>query len=346
MDIFNIFISISGLLLGILIGHLIDRPKIQQRQESNTKLQIEKEQLESDIQQLILRSDNLQLAIKDQGISYQALIAQSNATQTKIDTLKQSLNDLTEQQKTAATAVYNTAKEQAQESYEHEVERLSADLEKRRQEIDEAYLSILNDAKIHYEDETFSLNKNLSLLQEKCDLMKQRLEDERSRVDAAVEVAKRLNEKEKDIDFYRLAIPVEDQQEINKLREVLSWLRNKEPLNKLIYKYYYEKPYTDLIGRVVGQGIHTGIYKITNITNDMCYVGQSTNIAERWRQHIKRGLGAETPTRNKLYPAMYELGPENFTFEIIEECPGDKLNEREQYWQEFYHAKDWGYSIK
>ena len=70
------------------------------------------------------------------------------------------------------------------------------------------------------------------------------------------------------------------------------------------------------------------------------------NIAERWRQHIKRGIGAETPTRNKLYPAMMQDGVENFTFEIIEECGKNELNDKEDYWQEFYHAKDFGYSIK
>ncbi len=70
------------------------------------------------------------------------------------------------------------------------------------------------------------------------------------------------------------------------------------------------------------------------------------NIADRWKQHIKRGVGAEAPTRNKLYPAMYELGPENFTFEILEECDKSLLDEREDYWQEFYQAKEFGYSIK
>lgn len=43
---------------------------------------------------------------------------------------------------------------------------------------------------------------------------------------------------------------------------------------------------------------------------------------------------------------MDRLGPWNFTFDVIEECPRNKLNEREDYWQEFYHAKDFGYSIK
>lgn len=123
-------------------------------------------------------------------------------------------------------------------------------------------------------------------------------------------------------------------------------MRNAEPINKVIWKVYYEKPYTDLIGRVIGSGTHTGIYKITNIENNMCYVGQAANLSERWRQHIKRGVGAEAPTRNKLYPAMEEFGVENFTFEVIEECDRAKLDAQEDYWQEYFKAKEFGYSIK
>jgi hypothetical protein len=39
-------------------------------------------------------------------------------------------------------------------------------------------------------------------------------------------------------------------------------------------------------------------------------------------------------------------GVENFTFEIIELCNKEKLNEREQYWQDYFKAKEFGYSIK
>ena len=147
-------------------------------------------------------------------------------------------------------------------------------------------------------------------------------------------------------DYYRICLSNEDAAEIKRLREVLPYLRDKTPLNKVIYKVYYEKPLTDMIGRVVGSGVHTGIYKITNIENQMCYVGQAANIADRWKQHCKRGVGAEDWTQNKLYPAMYSLGVENFTFEIVEECDRSKLNEREDYWQDYFHAKDFGYSIK
>lgn len=75
-------------------------------------------------------------------------------------------------------------------------------------------------------------------------------------------------------------------------------------------------------------------------------MGQAVDVAARWRQHIKRGLGAETPTRNKLYPAMNSAGIENFTFELVEECAENQLDEREDFWQDFFHAKDFGYSIK
>jgi len=43
---------------------------------------------------------------------------------------------------------------------------------------------------------------------------------------------------------------------------------------------------------------------------------------------------------------MKKFGIENFTFEVIEECPQEKLNQREDYWQDFYNAKEYGYSIK
>ena len=164
--------------------------------------------------------------------------------------------------------------------------------------------------------------------------------------DAAVEANKRLKKIEEDANFYKLVLLEDDIEEIQKLNEVSKYLRDPIPLYKVIWKYYYENPYNDLIGRVLGQNKHTGIYKITNQKDGLCYVGQAVDVAERWRQHIKRGLGAETPTRNKLYPAMKQLGVENFTFELIEECNTEKLNEREDFWQDYFHAKDFGYSIK
>lgn len=43
---------------------------------------------------------------------------------------------------------------------------------------------------------------------------------------------------------------------------------------------------------------------------------------------------------------MKAIGVENFSFEVIEECERSKLDEREDYWQDFFKAKEFGYSIK
>lgn len=93
------------------------------------------------------------------------------------------------------------------------------------------------------------------------------LTDLTAKLTSAVEAAKRAEELRIKQDFYRLQLSQADIEEITRLREVTPYLRDSEPLNKVIWKVYYEKPYTDLIGRVVGTGVHTGIYKITNIEN-------------------------------------------------------------------------------
>lgn len=43
---------------------------------------------------------------------------------------------------------------------------------------------------------------------------------------------------------------------------------------------------------------------------------------------------------------MLQEGVENFTFELLTECSKEELNEQEDYYQELFHCKDYGYSIK
>ena len=232
-------------------------------------------------------------------------------------------------------------------------QKLDYDLQTKKQEFKQAvnnykseYETVLQDAAAGFQQQISQLQ--LQEQERKTELaeLTRQLDDEASIVLAAVEANKRAAEMETQADFYRLNLSEDDLIELTELRKCAKLLRNPEPLNKVIWKVYYEKAYTDLVGRVVGSAARCGIYKITNLSNGMCYVGQAVNIADRWKQHIKRGLGADTPTRNKLYPAMAELGVENFSFEIIEDCDRILLNDREDYWQEYFKAKEFGYSIK
>lgn len=75
-----------------------------------------------------------------------------------------------------------------------------------------------------------------------------------------------------------------------------------------------------------------GIYKITNKINGKCYIGQSINIIQRFREH--KSCKADKP----LYRAFKKYGLKNFKFEILEECTKEKLNEKEIYYIAFYNS--------
>lgn len=293
-------------------------------QTNNTKLKNEQEILKTEYH-------NLQTTIAELKTEHKTYL-------THIAEVNQQLNSLTNTLNTTQQ-FYDDNYKAIELKFDEAIEQLNQKYQNYVQQYQKEYLSALEDLSNSLQIETTSYQAEIKN-QENI------LASFRSKVNATVQASKRQEELEQSQDFYRLQLTDTDIKEIKKLREIIPYFRNPEPLNKVIYKVYYEKPYTDLIGRVIGQNQKTGIYKITNINNQRCYIGQAVNIADRWKQHIKRGIGAETPTQNKLYPAMYAEGPENFTFEIIEECDRPQLNEREAYWQEMFHAKDFGYSIK
>ena len=257
----------------------------------------------------------------------------------KLKGLDESLIEAEENAKNAAERFYNKALLNAQEKLEEALEKESWNYQKTLDDFEAELAEIKAESALQFSQE-------MQIKQEQLNWATQTLQDMQAKVAAAVEASKRQEEMESQQNFYRIQLSDIDLEEIEKLRAVEPYLRNKEALNKIIWKVFYEKPTTDLIGRVIGNTVQTGIYKITNIDNQKCYVGQAVNLGDRWKQHIKKGLGADPPTRNKLYPAMKSIGPENFTFEVIEICDRSLLDSREDYWQEYFKAKEFGYSIK
>ena len=212
----------------------------------------------------------------------------------------------------------------------------------------------LKEAKLnkHYEEtEAIAIKKHdetVASLDLEIQAVKDKLASYQSQEAAAVEANKRKFEEAHKQDFYRLILSDKDVEDVKNIRKCIPYFKDGgEALNKVIYKVYYERPYNDLIGRLFGSRTPSGIYKITNIENGMCYVGQSVNIAERFKQHIKCAVGADgSAARNKLYEAMSTFGVENFTFEVIEECPREQLDDKEKYWQTYFKAKEFGYSLR
>lgn len=164
---------------------------------------------------------------------------------------------------------------------------------------------------------------------------------------AIIDDQKRQEEMETNRSFYMLQIGQYDKMDIEQLRLIEPKLHNKEVLNKLIFETYYKRPMTDMFGRIAGNNKPCGIYKITNIKNKKAYIGKSVEIIpKRWTEHIKTSLNIGNISHTKIHDAMKEYGIENFTFEILEECSKEKLNEREKYWIAFYETNTYGYNIK
>lgn len=322
-------------LLGAGLLYLGLRNKLKATIELDTQTREENAKIIEESQKLLQAQNQLNEKISNLNNDYNSLIKEIDFLKDK----KKILDDNYQQASLNAEMYCQKANELASEKLAQSAEQMAQKYQQAEDNYQQEYLKAI-------EESTKEYTNLIIQKQEELNKISQELVEAKAKQNAIVEANKRAEEVKQKEQFYKLNLSEIDIEEIKKLRSIIPYLRSAEPINKVIWKVYYEKSYTDLIGRVIGQGIRTGIYKITNIENQKCYIGQAVNIADRWKQHIKRGVGAEAPTRNKLYPAMYELGPEQFTFEILEECDKSLLDSREDYWQEFYQAKEFGYSIK
>ena len=183
--------------------------------------------------------------------------------------------------------------------------------------------------------------KCAALVSEMADMQSQYAEIQSQLVQGAA-AALREREKKEKINFYKLKLSDSDSIDIKELFELRKRFRNPSALSKLIWSEYFLKQTSELCNRVLGTNTKCGIYKITNLISNQAYIGQSVDIASRFKQHIKCGLGIDAPASNKLYKSMIEDGVWNFSFELLEECPKEKLNERESFWIDLYQTNKVG----
>ena len=88
-----------------------------------------------------------------------------------------------------------------------------------------------------------------------------------------------------------------------------------------------------------------GVYKITNNVNGKVYIGQSINIKNRWKDHIN-ALNRKDSSCTLLQRAWNKYKQESFSFEILELCSEDMLDEVETKYIDIYDARNNGYNIE
>lgn len=90
-----------------------------------------------------------------------------------------------------------------------------------------------------------------------------------------------------------------------------------------------------------------GIYKIENLVNGKIYIGQAVNIQRRIREHklVSRYNNPKNSEYNfALSRAIRKYGLNNFSFDIIEECKQEELDDKERYWIKYYNSYNDGYN--
>lgn len=168
------------------------------------------------------------------------------------------------------------------------------------------------------------------------------VDDFKARRDVINQEILRARAIEEQQDFYRVQLPESSKHDLDILQSIRKELTKIDILDKLIYDNYVKKSVDEMVKRVLKGENPSGIYKITRLKTGEIYIGKSVNVKDRWVQHAKSCYHCGTISHSILHTTMEKDGIEQFTWELLEEVPKDKLGEREKYWIEFYDSKNFG----
>lgn len=176
--------------------------------------------------------------------------------------------------------------------------------------------------------------------------LKAEIEEYRQKRDTINQEIQRQRQISENLEFYKIQIPDDSKEDIEILSSIIDRLSKKESFKKLLYDTYISKPVNEMIKRVLAGRAPCGIYKITRLKTGEIYIGKSSDIKSRWGQHCKSAFDVGTIAHSQLHTTIKKDGIENFTFEVIEECPKEELFKRESYWIQFYGSKEFGLNEK
>lgn len=349
----GILFSVIGALVGAIIVYIIMRGRQEEVKQINREQltayekEVESKRLESE-RKIKEYEDSCQRAIEMSNAQLDETRAQSQKQLQQVwenyHTEVQNYTLKTEEQKTFLNK--DIAELQAkivalEKDYDHKIadfdRQWQALMKERREAMDKLEEENLDD----YLDQQMSLESQY----QKDKLKLQSEINNLSALRASLIEAQIREQKLKDEqDFYRIHLSIDAQEDIDKLLRFAKECHSQQPLRKLIWSEYFLKPFGEMTGRILGKDKISGIYKITNIKDGKIYIGQSTDIKTRWSNHIKAALKIDSIAHSRVHDAMGDEGIWNFTFELLEQCPKEKLNEREKYYIEFYQSNTYGYN--
>lgn len=282
---------------------------------------------------------------KHEQLNQEVIIQNIKATE-QLSRLKETVQVLDTEQKSYLSKI-NFAKDQL-ETYQNSInsqsDSLQTALESYAEALDSKYALLekeWDNSRNELEDECLKIQTEIA---EAISLETERLNKIRATRAAIIEAQVREKEIKEKLDFYCLKTDPVDESDIQTLTKIKSRLNKPRILSMLIWQTYYQKPMTQLCNNVLGAGVVTGIYKITNQITNQVYVGQARDVASRWKEHAKCGLDIDRLQGNKLYQAMVDDGLQNFSWELLEKCNPEELNEKERYYIEIYRAFEYGYN--
>ena len=199
-----------------------------------------------------------------------------------------------------------------------------------------------------YEDTVQEYKNKLIQIKESCKieeaLVQSDLNSLKATRHAAIEQWRKQEQEKNQLNGYKLNITEQDEKDIQLLHNIQLQFSHPRVISKLIWQTYFQPLAKQQFIMILGNTTVCGIYKITYILDNKCYIGQSINVYNRWCEHCKCGCGIDTPKNNKLYAAMLQDGLENFTFELLEECSREELNKKEAFYINLYESNDYGYN--
>jgi hypothetical protein len=235
-------------------------------------------------------------------------------------------------------------KKELEEFYNNEKNKISEQIKIYKENTSYASEQYLEDLELEYVKAETAYQNKIDKLNTEIKQTNNELQKLKDTLAASIQARVREKEIQDNLSFYCLQISDVDKLDITRLEQVKKTLSKPRVLSMLIWQTWFQKPLKALTANIIGTKTITGIYKITNVETGECYIGQARDIASRWSEHAKCGLGIDTPANNKLYQAMQEYGLWSFSWELLEECPIEQLNEKEKYYISLYDSYNYGYN--